>query len=433
MDTVYEGYNPQPASSSRASRCVAPIANLEILESNQPTETKAVRYATRSSVKRTSRDDERVVGEITTVPDSTPIIDQANDKRVKLDAAETESTLLAEIQKEMPVTDSQALSNYNEAFTLLKENPPEQRLDIQLPYETFRQLDNAFSELKSEADISEDQRYPSLAYNSLTQTVTVVTAPSSIHEGTARWINDEVRDFVKDYLSTRRPQTLQRIRQVGSTTKHFPLGGYTRSRKEPDGGFIYQPLGGPSKMVIAIEVGYSEVYGKLLEDKDMWINGKGVNVVILACFKERPRFDYPATSHYRDITDWRAEGAVMETAVGETAQFNAQQGYYGPLWYRDHMWAGKLEEAYIEVWRQDSHDRFYLIQEGFRVALGNLPRTLGLRVSDLYPHDVWQAEDIEDHLIPFDSAGFLEGLRFDIVTAAKDRFEGFLFDKLRLT
>ncbi|KAK9252547.1 hypothetical protein V1507DRAFT_461064 [Lipomyces tetrasporus] len=74
----------------------------------------------------------------------------------------------------MSVTDSEVLSNYNKAFTLLKENTPEQRLDVQLPYDKFSQLDEAFSELKSAEGISEDQRYPSLAYNSFTETVTLV-------------------------------------------------------------------------------------------------------------------------------------------------------------------------------------------------------------------------------------------------------------------
>ncbi|KAK9246679.1 hypothetical protein V1506DRAFT_505325 [Lipomyces tetrasporus] len=318
----------------------------------------------------------------------------------------------------MSVTESQAVSNYNEAFTLLKENSPEQRLDIQLPYEKFRQLDNDFSELKSEADISEDQRYPSLTYNSLTQTVTVVTAPSSIHEGAARWIDKEIIKFVDDYLSTRSPQTLQRIRQVGSTTMHFPSGRYRRSRKEPDGGFIYARLDGDDEMVIALEVGYTEVYGKLLDDKDMWINGMGVKVVILVCFNETPRFKYPGTAPFQDIADRRAEKAAMSRTVGESTRLNIQNGYYGPLGYRGHEWVGELTEAFIEVWRQGSHDRFDLIQEGF-VARHNIPVTLGLRISDLYPRDVWQDEDIEDRSITFDGASFLEGLRYDMMTTAK--------------
>ncbi|KAK9243136.1 hypothetical protein V1506DRAFT_545462 [Lipomyces tetrasporus] len=44
----------------------------------------------------------------------------------------------------------------------------------------------------------------------------------------------------------------------------------------------------------------------------------------------------------------------MESAVRETAQ----QSYYGPLEYRGHKWVGKLREAFIEVWRPDSYDRF---------------------------------------------------------------------------
>ncbi|KAK9324001.1 hypothetical protein V1517DRAFT_318989 [Lipomyces orientalis] len=35
-----------------------------------------------------------------------------------------------------------------------------------------------------------------------------------------------------------------------------------------------------------------------------------------------------------------------------------QQGYYGALKYRDHTWVGELNEAFIEVWRQNSHSRY---------------------------------------------------------------------------
>ncbi|KAJ8103591.1 hypothetical protein POJ06DRAFT_284426 [Lipomyces tetrasporus] len=104
----------------------------------------------------------------------------------------------------MSVTESQAVSNYNEAFTLLKENSPEQRLDIQLPYE----------------NISEDQRYPSLTYNSLTQTVTVVTSPGSIHEGAARWIDSEIRELVKAYLSIAMESA---VRETAQQSYYGPL------------------------------------------------------------------------------------------------------------------------------------------------------------------------------------------------------------------
>ncbi|KAK9384932.1 hypothetical protein V1515DRAFT_575436 [Lipomyces mesembrius] len=352
------------------------------------------------------------------------IHNDAHSKRVKLD---TEICLA----KTITVMDSQALSNYNKAFTLLKENPLEQRLDVQLPYEKFLQLDAAFSELKSAAGISEDQRYPSLAYNSFTETVTVVTVPSSIHEGASRWIEKDIIEFAQDYLFSHSSQTVNNIYYVGSTTQFFPLGGYTRSRKEPDGGFTYISVGGENKLVIAVEVGNSGTYARLCEDKDMWIGGKGVNVVILVCFSERPRFTFPDTSPYQTITDIRAELAAMSRIVGETTESNIPQSYYGPLGYRDHTWVGTLNEAFIEVWRQDTNPvRYELIRDGF--SADNLPNTLGLMISDLYPRDSWEAADIPDSTIPFLSTRFIQRLRGHCIAAAMGRFEGFLYEKLGL-
>ncbi|KAK9365112.1 hypothetical protein V1509DRAFT_643015 [Lipomyces kononenkoae] len=74
--------------------------------------------------------------------------------------------------------------------------------------ERFLQLDHAFSELRSAEGTSEDQRYPFLGYNSHTDTVTVVTAPSSIHECSTRWIDYEIFEYARQYLFTRRPHTL---------------------------------------------------------------------------------------------------------------------------------------------------------------------------------------------------------------------------------
>ncbi|KAK9258303.1 hypothetical protein V1519DRAFT_478636 [Lipomyces tetrasporus] len=214
------------------------------------------------------------------------------------------SPLSAEISETTPITDLQVRSNYNEAFTLPKENTPEQRLDVQLPYDKFLQWDQAFSELKSAEGISEDQRYPSLEYNNFPETVTVVTCPSSIHEGSARWIDSEIKEFIKGYLSTRSPHTLRNILHSGSTTQSF---GHATS----------------------------ETYGKVLDDKDIWINGKGVNVVILLCFTESPRFRNPDT-RYSNIAGVRAEKLAVGQSLVETVETNIALEYYGPLEYMDH-------------------------------------------------------------------------------------------------
>ncbi|KAK9243954.1 hypothetical protein V1506DRAFT_523204 [Lipomyces tetrasporus] len=425
MDAVY-------GDGSRASRSVAPIATPSVndhAESSKRNETKPVGNATGATVKRKAVDESK---DDNTVPGSHSVSDHAEEhsKRVKLDN-ETEAPVLAEITKTMTATDSEVLSNYNKAFTLLKENTPEQRLDVQLPYETFLQLDQAFSELKSVEGISEDQRYPSLGYNSLTQTATVVTCPSNIHERAARWIERKIINYVEDYLSTHSPHTVDNISECGSTTQHFGFGEYTRSRKEPDGGFIYMTRSGSDKLMIAIEVGTSETYDELLDDKDMWINGKGVNVVILVCFEELPLFRNPNT-RYTNIAGVAAEKEAMAQSLAETVETNITLGYYGPHEYRDHTWIGELNKAFIEVWRQDSRYKFDLIQDGFALAPEDLPGTLNLRISDFYPHDVWQAANIEDNDIPFDSAEFLRSLMNSTKIVAQLRFESYLREKLRL-
>ncbi|KAK9428253.1 hypothetical protein V1505DRAFT_423564 [Lipomyces doorenjongii] len=311
----------------------------------------------------------------------------------------------------MSITDVKTRSNYNEAFTLLNENTPEQRLDVQLPYD----------------------KYPSLAYNSFTETVTVLTCPSSIHEGSARWIDQEIFRYVMDYLSTRSPHTQRHILQCGATTQSFGLGQYTRSRKEPDGGFLYLTKLATSEMMIAIEVGTSETYGKLLDDKDMWINGMGVNVVILVCFTESPRFRNP-DARYSNIAEVRAEKMAMGQSLVETVETNIALGYYGPLEYRDHKWVGELSEAFIEVWRPNSHDRLFqdLIHDGFELAHELLPDALNLKISDFYPHDEWQTANIEDNIMPFDSRTFLNSVMDRMKVVAQNRLELYLHEKLKL-
>ncbi|KAK9320425.1 hypothetical protein V1517DRAFT_329401 [Lipomyces orientalis] len=53
----------------------------------------------------------------------------------------------------------------------------------------------------------------------------------------------------------------------------------------------------------------------------MWIDGNGVNVFILVCLTERPRFKNP-TTEYRDIGDVRAATAQMKNSISETFRLN---------------------------------------------------------------------------------------------------------------
>ncbi|KAK9241522.1 hypothetical protein V1506DRAFT_563631, partial [Lipomyces tetrasporus] len=342
MYAVYGEYDPQSASGSRASRSVAPISRLRlsVITPNpaKGNETKPVGNATGATVKR------KAVNESiddNTVPGSHSVRDQAEEhsKRVKLDN-ETEASVLAEITKN---DDSYRLGGIHAS-------------ERKYARAAIRCTTAAFSELKSAEGISEDQRYPSLGYNSVNQTATVVTCPSNVHEGATGWIEYKIFKYIDDYLSTRSPHTLSHIRECRSTTQSIG-GEYIGSRKEPDGGFIYKARSSTNKLMIAIDVGTSETYDKLLDDKDMWINGNGVNVVILVWLEELPPFRNPNT-RYTNIAGLAAEKDAMAQSIGETVETNITLGYYGPLEYRDHTWIGELNKAFIEVWRQDSHKTF---------------------------------------------------------------------------
>ncbi|KAK9250953.1 hypothetical protein V1507DRAFT_322684, partial [Lipomyces tetrasporus] len=122
----------------------------------------------------------------------------------------------------------------------------------------------------------------------------------------------------------------------------------------------------------------------------------------------------------------------MAQSLAETVEANIARGYYGPHEYRGHTWIGELNKAFIEVWRQDSRHKFDLIQDGFALAPEDLPGTLSLRISDFYPHDAWQAANIEDNDIPFDSAAFLDLIIDRMGSVAQFRLELYLREKLRL-
>ncbi|KAK9384504.1 hypothetical protein V1515DRAFT_647074, partial [Lipomyces mesembrius] len=69
----------------------------------------------------------------------------------------------------------------------------------------------------------------------------------------------------------------------------------------------------------------------------------------------------------------------METTPYTDATVPLDGLYFPQIRYRDHVWAGGVTEAFIEVWRADGHEKFPLIED--RRAHHNLTTTLGLRAS----------------------------------------------------
>ncbi|KAK9241479.1 hypothetical protein V1506DRAFT_510417, partial [Lipomyces tetrasporus] len=94
-----------------------------------------------------------------------------------------------------PGPDENWISEFDKALNLLKSNAPEQWLDIQMPYSQYLKLEESWSKIKSDTS-SEDKSYPRLSYNSVTETVTVVTVPRNLHEVAASELRRQIMNGI---------------------------------------------------------------------------------------------------------------------------------------------------------------------------------------------------------------------------------------------
>ncbi|KAK9327976.1 hypothetical protein V1520DRAFT_314022 [Lipomyces starkeyi] len=317
------------------------------------------------------------------------------------------------------------MSNYAKALQLLKNNPPEQRLDVHLPYSMYLDLQKSWSKFKEKMDIPEDQRYPRLSYNSLDQVATVVTMQRALHEVAASKFHSEIVVSLHEYLAIHWPQGLDRIVETGSTTMKSIHGKYTKSSKEPDGSFFYEDDDAGPVLRVVIEAGHSEHYGKLLRDKDMWMKGMNAKAVVLICLKESPTFKNPRTA-YDLIEDVDLEMARMKQHIHKVVQRNIEQGFYGPVEYRNHRWFGKMSDAFIEVWRVGMKDPVtsWLIKDGR--AYERLRTTIGLKISDFLSDRESGAANIPDSDVYFDADRYVRSLLHAIEITAQHRYNDFI-------
>ncbi|KAK9237829.1 hypothetical protein V1525DRAFT_403035 [Lipomyces kononenkoae] len=323
--------------------------------------------------------------------------------------------------------DKNALFDYAKAFHLLKSNPPEQRLDVRMPYAIYMKLEKHWSNFKAEMDVRENQRYPRLAYNSLEQEVTVITAQSALHEVAASELKRNITDTFKEYFSIHKLEAREGIKDTASTTMTSTRREYFRSSKDPDGSFSYDDDEDGPILRVAIEAGFTENYRGLQRDKNMWIKGLGAKVVVLIFLQESPRFKNP-NSEYNDIDIEHIDGELerMQRYMRDARRRNQERGIYGPIEYRNHTWFGNLKQARIEVWRGDMQEPVtsYLIKDG--CTYDRLPTTFGLKISDFFTDRIWRSANIPDSDIYFEGEKFLRALTFGIYETALIRCTNFI-------
>ncbi|KAK9261727.1 hypothetical protein V1519DRAFT_460680 [Lipomyces tetrasporus] len=310
-----------------------------------------------------------------------------------------------------PGPDENWISESDKALSLLKSNAPEQRLDIQMPYSQYLKLEESWSNIKSDT-YSEDKGYYPTRRDAVTETVTVVTVPRNLHEVAASELRRQIMNGIVEHLSHHSPESLGRIVDAGSSNVRGSGGGYEHSVKQADGLFQYiGPGAGPA--TVAFEVGFSQNYDSLLGNKDMWIQG---------CHAKAFSTISNPTEPVENIGDVAAEKAAMTLHALATVPLDGS--YFPQIRYRDHVWAGGVTEAFIEVWRADGYEKFPLIED--RRPHHILTTTLGLHVSDFFEDDAWQALGIEDLNIPFDGTLYLTLLKGGMVKLAEGRFADFI-------
>ncbi|KAJ8104409.1 hypothetical protein POJ06DRAFT_279840 [Lipomyces tetrasporus] len=290
--------------------------------------------------------------------------DMHRGKRFKSESSPTTSVTLTtdtSLQK-----DENALSGYEKALSLLKHNPPERRLDVHLPYSEYLKLDESWSNTRSARNISEDQKYPYLAYNTVAEIVTVVTVPRDLHEGPAVNLGPMILTGAQEYLSSHGADA-SLIVNLGSTTIMGRYGRYAKIKKQADGTIMYNGTGAQAKVMNAIEVGYRP----------------HVKVCILVCLDESPRFRNP-DSRYEHVANVDVEMEAMARCVAESL----------------------------------------LIQNAW--SSNRLPKSINLKMSDFVPDEDLVAANIPDGSLSFDGNLNVHILRKCTETTAEQRYQEFI-------
>ncbi|KAK9358395.1 hypothetical protein V1504DRAFT_487228 [Lipomyces starkeyi] len=261
--------------------------------------------------------------------------------------------------------DDDSAPDYDKALFLLKNNPPEQRLYIHLPYSEYRALEETWSSL-SRKRIFKRRR------------ATVVTTQSALHDCTGAVFREIIASSVKEYLSIPKPNAIRRIADSESTTmRELSPDNMSMSSKEADESFLYgRPGESPPRLQVVIECRVGENYKSLCRDKDLWIQ----HLV--------PQFKTAGTA-LENINDVVTEVKTMEQHGARAMARSLEEGRYGPIKYRNHTWVEEVNELFVEVWRADGRPpvRKWLIKDGH--SCKRLPKTVGLKIDDFFPEDEW--------------------------------------------
>ncbi|KAK9258018.1 hypothetical protein V1519DRAFT_479415 [Lipomyces tetrasporus] len=253
-------------------------------------------------------------------------------------------------------------------------NEPDREHEFKLSEESYNQLRTEF--VKDE----DDNAYPRLLYDWTRQVITIVTAPTDLHEDTSTAILSSIYDRVTSIMQ--REQI-----ELGSdetlATIHSPTilvdTGHSRYEMESDGAIYFETVDARDYKII-IEVGVSQAYNSLFDKARKWIIDNTCDLVILLAFNEKYRYSAPRQRIFLSPHESKAQIVQMRRHLRSPSYPKFRK-----LEFLGHFWFHELSDAFIEVVRKapsfDGTDdlmrsKYVLVENGINKS-SSVPRSIG--------------------------------------------------------
>ena len=234
---------------------------------------------------------------------------------------------------------------------------PERPVSVPISYKSFDNLMDKLNYSESEkykisiiefflfySELLMIFRYPRYYFDASRSTMVIQCMPSPVHESLPQTF---ARKFLP--IMTTLPAAVQSRIDV-----HYNLdivrftGRYIGSQKKADLHVSFSDEEANSNITLVFEVGFTESYEDLTRNARLWLEGMiSVRVVVLAKFQESPVYKNPLRKE-----DEETLRRLDNTSAVKPSNFT-MLGEYGPFTYGGFTWAGRISEAFIEIWRRN--------------------------------------------------------------------------------
>ncbi|KAK9369353.1 hypothetical protein V1509DRAFT_638901 [Lipomyces kononenkoae] len=294
---------------------------------------------------------------------------------------------------------------YQRIRELILANEPDCEYEFELRSTMYDQLRAELG--KDNADDS----YPRLLYDWTRQVVTIVTAPTYLHEDTSMSIITSLSNRVQSLLE-REGIRVGAGQGLGwsASPKQMIKHGHLHYEMEPDGVIFFDTLDAREFKVV-IEVGVSQSNDSLVEKARKWLYGQQCEIVLL-------------------------QNTIENNHVAQMRRgwLSPSFSQFGPLEFGGHIWLNEISEAFVEVVRRapdsDGIDsltsmKYVLIDEG-RDESSSVPASVGdIRLGECIPPDILGSDAAANIVVDFFNSDrfFMDIVRRAMVGTAINRFQ----------